>query len=329
MREINKYHVLETIRCFGRISRVEISERTLAQRHHRVRDHRRADRRRPDRGDPHRTGAGGPARTPPRAARSHPEGGLCRRHPHLGSAHHHDHRQLQGRDGRLHAIADPPGAPDRGRHRRPDRGRGSRVHRQVGHRREGTEGHRHRRARHRRSALGPEPCQLGVRRARNADRAAARKAHGDARQDRKARASGGACRELVRLCPAQPLLRRGDGRPDRRSRPVVRGRSAARRQHARAGLRPHQGRQGREAVRMRAEGLPQRLCIGRRAARGSAQRPGAGVPGNRDRRQQFHRSTFRCGQLRQRRRRWPCWSGRATCSASACRTSSTCSIRKR
>ena len=29
MREINKYHVLETIRCFGRISRVEISERTL------------------------------------------------------------------------------------------------------------------------------------------------------------------------------------------------------------------------------------------------------------------------------------------------------------
>ena len=28
MREINKYHVLETIRCFGRISRVEISERT-------------------------------------------------------------------------------------------------------------------------------------------------------------------------------------------------------------------------------------------------------------------------------------------------------------
>lgn len=29
MREINKYHVLETIRCHGRISRVEISERTL------------------------------------------------------------------------------------------------------------------------------------------------------------------------------------------------------------------------------------------------------------------------------------------------------------
>lgn len=29
MREINKYHVLETIRCYGRISRVEISERTL------------------------------------------------------------------------------------------------------------------------------------------------------------------------------------------------------------------------------------------------------------------------------------------------------------
>lgn len=29
MREINKYHVLETIRCFGKISRVEISERTL------------------------------------------------------------------------------------------------------------------------------------------------------------------------------------------------------------------------------------------------------------------------------------------------------------
>ena len=29
MREINKYHVLETIRCFGQISRVEISERTL------------------------------------------------------------------------------------------------------------------------------------------------------------------------------------------------------------------------------------------------------------------------------------------------------------
>lgn len=29
MREINKYHVLETIRCHGEISRVEISERTL------------------------------------------------------------------------------------------------------------------------------------------------------------------------------------------------------------------------------------------------------------------------------------------------------------
>jgi len=29
MREINKYHVLETIRCHGQISRVEISERTL------------------------------------------------------------------------------------------------------------------------------------------------------------------------------------------------------------------------------------------------------------------------------------------------------------
>ena len=29
MREINKYHVLETIRCYGQISRVEISERTL------------------------------------------------------------------------------------------------------------------------------------------------------------------------------------------------------------------------------------------------------------------------------------------------------------
>ena len=29
MREINKYHVLETIRCYGEISRVEISERTL------------------------------------------------------------------------------------------------------------------------------------------------------------------------------------------------------------------------------------------------------------------------------------------------------------
>ncbi|MDC9826231.1 ROK family transcriptional regulator [Devosia sp. ZB163] len=29
MREINKYHVLETIRCYGRISRVEISEQTL------------------------------------------------------------------------------------------------------------------------------------------------------------------------------------------------------------------------------------------------------------------------------------------------------------
>ena len=34
-------------------------------------------------------------------------------------------------------------------------------------------------------------------------------------------------------------------------------------------------------------------------------------------------------QSRQRRRRWPCWSGRARCSASACRTSSTCSIPKR
>ena len=34
-------------------------------------------------------------------------------------------------------------------------------------------------------------------------------------------------------------------------------------------------------------------------------------------------------QSRQRRWRWPCWSGRARCSASACRTSSTCSIRKR
>ena len=29
MREINKDHVLETIRCHGQISRVEISERTL------------------------------------------------------------------------------------------------------------------------------------------------------------------------------------------------------------------------------------------------------------------------------------------------------------
>ncbi len=29
MREINKYHVLETIREHGQISRVEISERTL------------------------------------------------------------------------------------------------------------------------------------------------------------------------------------------------------------------------------------------------------------------------------------------------------------
>ena len=112
MREINKYHVLETIRCFGRISRVEISERTLL------------------------SGTTVSAITAalideglieaihtgpvPEGQRGRPrvlldliaEGGLCRRHPHLGGAHHHDHRQFQGRNGRLHAIADPPGAPD-------------------------------------------------------------------------------------------------------------------------------------------------------------------------------------------------------------------------
>ena len=85
-----------------------------------------------------------------------------------------------------------------------------------------------------------------------------------------------------------------------------------------------------QALRMRAEGLPQRLCIGRRAARGSAQRAGAGLPAQRRiAGNNFVAALSDAAQSRQRRRRWPCWSGRARCSASACRTSSTCSIPKR
>ena len=67
--------------------------------------------------------------------------------------------------------------------------------------------HRHRRAGDRRSALGPELCEFGVRRARDAHRRAAGGAHRPAGETRKARQPAGARRRAGSATPsATPAL---------------------------------------------------------------------------------------------------------------------------
>ena len=193
----------------------------------------------------------------------------------------------------------------------------------------GGEGHRHRRAGHRRSRSGQSHASSVFGEREMPIAPLLEKRMGMPVKIEKPAHLVALGRELVRLCPAQPLVRRCHRRPDRRPWPLVRGRSVAGCQRARPRLRPHQGRQGRQAVRMRPEGLPQRLCFGRRRCaktRASVLPPAffaTALAGN-----NFVAAlSDAANRGNAPARRFS--SGRARCSASACRTSSTCSIPKR